>query len=80
MLAAAISGLRRNCRSRKRIVLSVGRWYIHDSRPRVNMFFERSASFLPSPESASASRVSVVSGTLTTCQPDSESSSSGLVS
>src|SRR4051812_37123490 len=78
MLAAAISGLRRNCRSRKRIVPSVGRWYIQDSRPRVNMFFERSASFLPRPESASASRVRLVSGTGTTCQPSSEPSSSGL--
>src|SRR3954463_10904260 len=79
MLAAAICGLRRNWRSRKRIVPSVGRWYIQLSRPRVNMFFERSASFLPRPESASASRVRVVSGTLTSRQPSSEPSSWGLV-
>jgi hypothetical protein len=66
-------------RSRKRIVPSVGRWYIHDSRPSVNMFFERSASFLPRPESASASSVIEVSGTATVCQPSSDPSSSGLV-
>ena len=58
---------------------SVGRWYIQESRPSVNMFFDRWASFFPSPESASASSVIDVSGTLTTCQPSSEPSSSGLV-
>ena len=79
MLAAAISGLRRNLRSRKRIVPSVGRWYIQDSSPRVNMFFARSASFFPRPESLSASRVMLVSGTLTSCQPSSDPSSSGLL-
>ena len=79
MLAAAISGLRRNWRSRKRTVPSVGRWYIQESRPRVNMFLLRSASFLPRPESASASRVMLVSGTATVCQPSREPSSSGLV-
>jgi hypothetical protein len=79
MLAAAISGLRRNCRSRKRTVPSVGRWYIQESRPSVNMFLLRSASFLPRPESASASSVMEVSGTLTVCQPSSDPSSSGLV-
>src|SRR4051794_29817777 len=79
MFAAAMSGFRRNVRSRNRIVPSVGRWYIHDSRPRVNMFLLRSASFLPRPDSASASRVMLVSGTLTSCQPSSEPSSSGLL-
>src|SRR3954447_19784178 len=79
MLAAAICGLRRNWRSRKRIVPSVGRWYIQLSRPRVNMFLLRSASFLPRPESASASVVIEVSGTLTSCHLSSEPSSSGLL-
>ena len=58
---------------------SVGRWYIQDSSPRVNMFLHRSASFLPRPDSLSASVVMLVSGTLTSCQPSSEPSSSGLV-
>src|SRR3954453_7356270 len=78
MLAAAICGLRRNWRSRKRIVPSVGRWYIQLSRPRVNMFLLRSASFLPRPESASASVVIEVSGTLTSCHLSSEPSSRGF--
>ena len=42
---------------------SVGRWYIHDSRPSANMFFARPASLRDSPKSFSASTVSVVSGT-----------------
>ena len=43
------------------------------------MFLLRSASFLPRPESASASSVIDVSGTGTVCQPSREPSSSGLV-
>ena len=42
---------------------SVGRWYIHDSRPSANMFLLRSASLRERPNSLSASTVSVVSGT-----------------
>ena len=44
------------------------------------MFLLRSASFLPRPESGERVEWScVVSGTLTSCQPSSEPSSSGLV-
>ena len=80
MLAAAISGLRRNWRSRKRIVPSVGRWYIQDSRPSVNMFFEPLGLLLAEAGVLRARRVvMLVSGTVTSCQPSSEPSSSGLV-
>ncbi len=44
--ASARSGRLANFSRRNRSVPSVGRWYIHDSRPRANMFFARSASFL----------------------------------
>lgn len=66
--------VRRNCS-----VLSVGRWYIHESRPSANMFFERSASLRESPNSFSASIVSVVSGTGWSWYASSEPSSSGEV-
>lgn len=59
---------------------SVGRWYIQESSPSANMFFERSASLRESPNSFSASIVSVVSGTGWTLYACSEPSSSGLVS
>ncbi len=39
---------------------SMGREYIHDSRPSANMFFARSASFLPRSKPDSASTVSEV--------------------
>ncbi len=41
-----IASLRANFVSRNFTVPSVGRLYSHDSRPRANMFFARSASFL----------------------------------
>ncbi len=79
-LASAICGFFANFLRRKDSVPSVGRWYIHDSRPSANMFFERSASLRESPNSLSASIVSVVSGTGWTLYASSEPSSSGLVS
>ena len=58
---------------------SVGRLYIQDSRPSANMFFARSASFLPMPERLErADVVSVAIATLCTVYAPSESSSSGL--
>lgn len=63
MFAAAICGFFANFDLRNRSVPSVGRWYIHDSRPSANMFFERPASLRDSSNSLSASTVSVVSGT-----------------
>lgn len=63
MFAAAMSGFFANFDRRNFSVPSVGRWYIHDSRPRANMFLLRSASFRVRPNSLSASTVRVVSGT-----------------
>ena len=63
MFASAICGFLANFVRRNFSVPSVGRWYIHDSRPSANMFFDRSASLRDSSNSFSASTVSVVSGT-----------------
>ena len=56
-LASRMSGTFANRFSRKAIVVSVGRPYIHDSRPRANMFFARAASLRDSPNSLTASTV-----------------------
>ena len=45
---------------------STGREYIHSASPSANMFFERSTCWRDRSVSASASRVSVVSGTSST--------------
>jgi hypothetical protein len=63
MLAAAISGFLANFDFRNFSVPSVGRWYIHDSRPSANMFLLRSASLRVRPKSFNASTVRVVRGT-----------------
>ena len=57
MLASRMSGTLANRFSRKAIVVSVGRPYIHDSRPRANMFFARPASLRERPNSLTASTV-----------------------
>ena len=57
MLASRMSGTLANRFSRKAIVVSVGRPYIHDSRPRANMFFARAASLRERPNSLTASTV-----------------------
>ncbi len=80
MLASAICGFAANFSRRNASVPSVGRWYIHESRPSANMFLQRSASFLPSPVSASAPWVSVDIATSYTSNADSESSLSGSAS
>ncbi len=43
------------------MVVSAGRPYIHDSRPRANMFLARLASLRESPNSLTASTVMSVS-------------------
>ena len=59
---------------------SMGREYIHDSRPSANMFFARSFSLRVSDaKGASASTVMLVRPRSCTCQDSSEPSSSGLV-
>jgi hypothetical protein len=77
MFASAMSGFFANFSRRNRSVPSVGRWYIHDSRPSANMFLQRSASFLPRPVSASAPWVRVDMATRCTWYASSVSSSSG---
>ena len=47
-------------------MVSVGRPYIHDTSPRANMFFARSASFLLMPAPSVARTVIDVIGTLKT--------------
>ena len=54
-----------------------GREYIHDSRPRANMFFARSASFFETSLAASARSVMLVSATGCTAYPSREPSASG---
>ncbi len=56
-LACRISGTRANFVFRNVTVPSVGRLYSQDSRPRANMFFARSASFLVMSMPLSASTV-----------------------
>lgn len=80
MLASAMSGFLANFVRRNSTVPSVGRWYIQLSSPRANMFLERPASLRDSPNSFSASTVSVVSGTSCTLYPSREPSSRGLAS
>ncbi len=75
-----MSGFFANFSRRNRSVPSVGRWYIHERRPSANMFFARSASFLPSPVSSRAPMVMVAMATLCTWNFSSESSSSGFES
>ncbi len=77
MLAAMMSGFLANFDFRNFSVPSVGRWYIHESSPSANMFFERPASLRERSNSLSASTVRVVSGTGWTLKPSSEPSSSG---
>ena len=79
MLASRMSGTFANRFSRKAIVVSVGRPYIHDSRPRANMFFARPASLRDRPNSLTASTVMPVRSSGCTAYDASESSSSGLV-
>ena len=57
MLASRMSAALAKRRSRNAIVDSVGRPYIHDSRPSANMFFARLASLRDSPNSLTASTV-----------------------
>ena len=84
MLAPRMSATFANFRSRNATVGSVGRPYIHDSRPRANMFFARAASLRERPNSLTASTVIPVRSTGWTWNPASGSStspslSSGLV-
>ena len=50
MLASRMSGTLANRLVRNATVVSVGRPYIHDSRPSANMFFARAASLRDKPE------------------------------
>ena len=74
-----MSGLFANFVRTKSSVPSVGREYIHDSRPSANMFFERPASLRDSSEPSSASSVSWVRSTACTLKPSNVPSSSGLL-
>ena len=76
-MASAISGSLANFSRSNRSVPSVGREYIQASSPSANMFFARSASFLPMPSGSSAAAVSEVIATGCTVYGSSESSSSG---
>ena len=58
---------------------SLGREYIHDSRPRANMFLARSASFFEMSKPSSARTVIDVSATGCSEYPASEPSSNGLL-
>jgi hypothetical protein len=62
-LAAATCGVLANRVRSHSIVGSTGLVYIHDTRPRANRFFERSASRGFTPRSFTASWVSEVIGT-----------------
>ena len=59
-------------------MVSVGRPYIHDNRPRANMFFARAASLRERPNSLTASTVIPVRSTGWTAYSDSASPSSGF--
>ena len=63
MLASRMSGTLAKRLARKAFVVSVGRPYIHDSRPRANMFFAREASLRERPNSLTASTVMPVRST-----------------
>ena len=60
-LAFMISGFLPNLAFKNSAVPSVGRWYSQQSRPRANIFFARSASFLEISNSFRASTVIEVS-------------------
>ena len=66
MLASRMSGTLANRLARNAVVVSVGRPYIHDSRPRANMFFAREASLRERPNSLTASTVMPVRSTVCT--------------
>ena len=68
MLASRMSATLANRFSRKAIVVSVGRPYIHDSSPSANMFFARAASLRDRPNSLTASTVIPVRSTGCTCE------------
>ena len=77
-LASRMSGALANRFSRNATVVSVGRPYIHESRPSANMFLARDASLRESPNSLTASTVIPVRSTTVNAKSASESSSSGL--
>ncbi|CAO5175846.1 hypothetical protein FAIPA1_30097 [Frankia sp. AiPs1] len=83
MFAAAISGRFANFLLRNASVPPVGRWYSQLIRPRANMFFARSASFLLTPPLPSVAWTAVmvieVSGTRWTTYSSSVPSVSGSV-
>ena len=75
-----MSGRAPNFLVRKSSVPVVGRVYIHDSRPRANMFFARSFSLRVRPgKSARASTVMLVRATACTWKESRLPSSTGLV-
>ena len=78
-LASRMSGTFAKRFSRKLIVDSVGRPYIHDSSPSANMFLARAASLRESPNSLTAATVMPVRSMGWTAYSPSESSSSGLL-
>src|SRR6187549_1700122 len=80
MLAAAISGLPANLALSQSTIGCRSRSNIHSARPRVHMFFERSASLLPRPNGLTASIVSALMSNASTSHLASEPSSSGLAS
>ena len=61
--ASRIASLLANFFSIHRMVTSVGRPYIHDTSPRANMFFDRSASFFETSSPSVARSVMDVMGT-----------------
>ena len=84
-LAAAIDGELANFFSRNAMVGSSGRPYIHETKPRANMFFARLASLRDSSNSFTASTVMPVRSTAWTWKSASmssgwPSSSSGFAS
>jgi hypothetical protein len=72
-----MSGTLANRRSRKPIVDSVGRPYIHETRPSANMFFARAASLRDRPNSLTASTVIPVRSSACTAYSSREPSSIG---
>ena len=78
MLASRMSGTFAKRLARKALVVSVGRPYIHDSRPRANMFLAREASLRERPNSLTASIVMPVRSTVWRAYSARVSSSSGF--
>ena len=66
MLASRMSGFDANRVVRNRSVVSTGRPYSQESRPRENMFFARAASLRDRPNSFTDSTVSEVRSTACT--------------